>query len=183
MTTLHLKKSISRSPSRIALLLIPLVSACLWALAHSASSRRNIGLMANTGEGDGALQSRTTGSITRLLVSGSALWSHNGQAEHLPRALKRSRSTLPMKIRPDGFSSAVKNTTGHRQHGYRLASVVSKHRGRRVTRPPVLVRFKTTPPATSTRPWVIGALINNTTGADNIALGLVTPGDLRRHGP
>jgi Chaperone of endosialidase len=64
MTTLHLKKSISRSPSRLALLLIPLVFAC-FALSQSAQ-----GVVpppdggypgGNTAEGQNALLSLTTG--------------------------------------------------------------------------------------------------------------------------
>ena len=72
MTTPHLKKSIGRSSSRLALLLIPLVFAC-FAFSHSmrAVSPPPDGdyTGANTAEGGaGALMSLTTGTTTRRLV-------------------------------------------------------------------------------------------------------------------
>jgi hypothetical protein len=66
MTTLHLKKSIGGSPSRLALLLIPLVFACF---AVSPTSRALLPppapdggyLNGNTAEGSAALYHLTTG--------------------------------------------------------------------------------------------------------------------------
>src|SRR5438094_7158866 len=65
MTTLHLKKSIDRSPLRFDLLLIPLVVAC-FALSPTAQGQLSPAPDGgypgrNTAEGDDALFSLTTG--------------------------------------------------------------------------------------------------------------------------
>ena len=87
MTTLHLRKSIGRSPLRLGFLLIPLVLAC-FALSPTARAviatdggyperqhvlRRVCALkhhhgFNNTAIGAGALYSNTTGFATRPLV-------------------------------------------------------------------------------------------------------------------
>jgi len=66
MTTLHLRKSIGRSPLRLAFLLIPLVLTC-FALSPTAQAQLPPPAPdggypnGNTAEGDGALFNLTTG--------------------------------------------------------------------------------------------------------------------------
>jgi hypothetical protein len=64
MTTLHLRKPISRSPLRLAFLLIPLALACfaLSPMAQAVSPAPDGGYPGgNTAEGQSALLSLTTG--------------------------------------------------------------------------------------------------------------------------
>src|SRR5882724_6851381 len=70
MTTLHLKKSSGRSPLRRALLLIPLVLAC-FGFSPMAQAANETTTGQNTGEGNQALQSITTGTNNTALGAGA----------------------------------------------------------------------------------------------------------------
>ena len=82
MTTLHLRKSISRSPLRLAFLLIPLALALALACFALAPAARAV-LPApdggypnqNTAEGDDALFSLTTG-VSNTAIGFDALFSN-----------------------------------------------------------------------------------------------------------
>ena len=74
MTTLHLIKSISRSPSRLALLLILLMFACFAfsPTAHAVSPAPDGGYPGgNTAEGQNALFSLTSGGYNTNLAAGA----------------------------------------------------------------------------------------------------------------
>src|SRR6478672_8940790 len=78
MTTLHLKKSISRSPSRLALLLIPLAFACFGLQnARAVLPPPDGGYgppdygVGNTAEGENALFSLTSGTFNTAVGLGS----------------------------------------------------------------------------------------------------------------
>ena len=77
MTTLHLKKSISGSPLRLALLLIPLVFACLALppMAQAVSPPPDGGYGSNTAEGTVALQNLTSGT-DNTAIGRRALWAN-----------------------------------------------------------------------------------------------------------
>jgi len=112
MTTLHLRKSIGRSPLRLALLLIPLVLAC-FGLASGAQAALAEGSLGNgnTVEGGGALQSLTTG-IHDTAIGYQTLFSVTDGKYNTAvgsQALKNNTANNNTAV---GFQALVKNTTG-----------------------------------------------------------------------
>ena len=110
MTTPHLKKSISRSPSRLALLLIPLVLAC-FGLSPTVRAADETRFNANTGEGNGALQSVSTGSNNTGLGAGALFSLTTGKQNTATGAQALNVNTADGNT-ADGFQALVKNTIG-----------------------------------------------------------------------
>ncbi len=110
MTTLDLKKSISQSPSRLALLLIPLVLAC-FGLSPTVRAADETRSNANTGEGNGALQSVSTGSNNTGLGAGALFSLTTGKQNTATGAQALNVNTADENT-ADGFQALVKNTTG-----------------------------------------------------------------------
>jgi uncharacterized coiled-coil protein SlyX len=141
MTTLHLKKSMCRSPLRLAFFLIPLVLACF---ALAPASRAFLPPPApdggypngNTAEGSGALFSLTSGSDNT--ANGFEALSHN---------------TTGGNNTANGFAALSSNTTGG---------------GNTATGLEALAHNTTASGNTATG---LAALFNNTTGGDNTANG------------
>ncbi len=101
MTTLHLKKSIGGSPSRLALLLIPLVFACF---GLSPTARALLPppapdggyLNGNTAEGSAALYHFTTGS-SNTAVGADALSENDTGVARLSSASTSLRTSAPLR--------------------------------------------------------------------------------------
>jgi hypothetical protein len=168
MTTPHLKKSISRSPSRLALLLIPLVLAC-FGLSPTVRAADETRSNANTGEGNGALQSVSTGSNNTGLGAGALFSLTTGKQNTATGAQALNVNTADENT-ADGFQALVKNTTGtdNTATGWRALFQNTEGGGNTATGFSALQNNTTGNVNTA-----VGdrALFNNTTGADNIALG------------
>jgi hypothetical protein len=131
MTTLHLKKSISRSPSRLALLLIPLVLAC-FALSPAAQAvvpppdGDYPGF--NTAEGENALLSLTSGTYNTAIgflslqdvttgarntgVGAATLVFNNGVNNTAIGAGALLNNTIGSDNTATGFFALIRNTEG-----------------------------------------------------------------------
>ena len=166
MTTLHLRKSIGRSPLRLGFLLIGLALAW-FALSPPAqavtpppdggypgfnTAEGNFALnslttgSSNTATGYRALFSLTTGTATRppvLMRSLASQETRQPAAATRPPVLTRSFPTRPLPAYP---ASKTRPPVLMRFKATQPAPT---------TRPPVLMRSATTQPATPTRPWVL----------------------------
>ena len=156
MTTLHLKKSISRSPSRLALLLIPLVFACfaLSPRAQAVSPPPDGGyLSGNTAEGEDALFSLTTGAWNTAL--GFQTLNHNttGNSNTATGVFALFGNTAGEFNTATGVQALYSNTTGDSNTATGFWALYSNTDGEVNT-------------AIGT-----GALRNNTTGDSNTAVG------------
>ena len=110
MTTPHLKKSISRSPSRLALLLIPLAFAC-FGLSPTVRAADGDLLNANTAEGAGALHSLTSGHNNTALGTQALFGLTTGKQNTATGAQALKVNTADQNT-ADGFQALNKNTTG-----------------------------------------------------------------------
>jgi hypothetical protein len=110
MTTPRLRKSISRSPSRLALLLIPLAFAC-FGLSPTVRAADGDLLNANTAEGAGALQSLTTGHNNTALGT-QALFSLTTGKQNTATGAQALKVNTADENTADGFQALTKNTTG-----------------------------------------------------------------------
>jgi hypothetical protein len=110
MTTPRLRKSISRSPSRLALLLIPLAFAC-FGLSPTVRAADGDLLNANTAEGAGALQSLTTGHNNTALGT-QALFSLTSGKQNTATGAQALKVNTADENTADGFQALTKNTTG-----------------------------------------------------------------------
>jgi hypothetical protein len=115
MTTLHLRKSISRSPSRRGFLLIPLALAwfALSPTARSVSPAPDGGYANNnTAEGTNALFSLTTGS-NNTANGGSALFSNTTGFDNTANGFEALFSnTTGLANTATGSGALTSNTTG-----------------------------------------------------------------------
>jgi hypothetical protein len=124
---------------------------------------------ANTGEGDGALQSLTTGSNNTALGAG-ALFSLTTGKQNTATGTQALKVNTADENTADGFQALVKNTTGtdNTATGWRALFQNTEGGGNTATGFSALQNNTTGNVNTA-----VGdrALFNNTTGADNIALG------------
>ena len=131
MTTLHLIKSIGRSPLRLALLLIPPVFACLALspMAQAVSPPPDGGYRdGNTAEGENALLSLTTG--TNNTAIGRAALRANTQG-HFNTAV--GAGVLDANVTGDrntatGFEALTRNRAGsdNTADGYQVLRFLTK---------------------------------------------------------
>jgi hypothetical protein len=117
MTTPHLRKSMSRSPLRLAFLLIPLTVAC-FALSPSGQAQLpppppDGGYPgANTAEGDNALFSLTTG-INNTAIGFQALFSNTTGSQNTANGVRALGSnTTGGGNTANGLRALGSNTTG-----------------------------------------------------------------------
>ena len=126
MTTLHLIKSIGRSPSRLALLLIPLVFACfaLSPRAQAVSPPPDGGYPGgNTAEGQNALLSLTTGAYNTAIGLFVALEQHTGNFNTAIGAGTLLANTGDNNT-ATGAACALEQHHRRRQHGQRCSSAL-----------------------------------------------------------
>jgi hypothetical protein len=155
MTTPHLKKSIGRSSSRLALLLIPVVFACfaLCPMAQAVSPAPDGAYPGgNTAEGTNALLSLTTGQ-NNTAVGVNSLSSTTDGGSNTAIGGGALRFNTSVENTAVGFQALFRNSTGQSNTATGFAALQLNTTG----------RFNT---ATG-----LEALRNNTTGSDNTAMG------------
>jgi len=173
MTTLRSIKSMARSPSRFALVLISLVLACftLPERVHAVSPAPDGGYPnGNTAEGQNALHSLTSGgyntAIGFLSLHSDTQGSFNtaiGAATLLANTGDNNTAT--------GGAALLNNTTGNNNNAYGVTALLSNTTG------PYNNAFGNGALASNTtgdRNTAIGegALLANTTGFQNLAIGV-----------
>src|SRR6266436_2169854 len=168
------KDSISRSPSRYGLFLIPLVLAgfALSPTAQAQLSPPPDGGYAgdNTAEGTDALFSLTTGP-DNTAIGFDALYSNTtGDSNTATGSIALSSNTTGVRNTANGFAALNSNTTGERNTATGRAAMTFNTTGNNNTADGHDALFSNT---TAIRNTATGsfALFSNTTGPNNTALG------------
>jgi hypothetical protein len=174
MTTLHLRKSIGRSPLRLGLLLITLALAC-FALLPAAQAQLSPPPDGgypndNTAEGTDALFSLTTG-VSNTAVGFSALFSNTiGGNNTASGADALYSNTMGGFNTADGWQALYSNTTGNSNTATGFVALQGNTTGSNNTATGNGALFSNT---TGTQNTANGsqALLSNTTGEQNTAVG------------
>jgi Chaperone of endosialidase len=155
MTTLHLRKSINRSPLRLAFLLIPFALAW-FALSPQARAVCQEGCLTNenTALGDNALLNDTTGFQNTATGDGALFSNTEGTGSAATGAFALENNTTGNFNTATGSGALQNNTTGDENTATGAGALLSNTTG----------NFNT---ATGS-----GALQGNTTGDDNTAIGV-----------
>ncbi len=168
------KDSISRSPSRYGLFLIPLVLAgfALSPTAQAQLSPPPDGGYAgdNTAEGTDSLFSLTTGT-ENTAIGFDALYSNTtGDSNTATGSIALSSNTTGVRNTANGFAALNSNTTGERNTATGRAALTFNTTGNNNTADGHDALFSNT---TAIRNTATGsfALFSNTTGPNNTALG------------
>ena len=173
MTTLHLRKSIGRSPLRLAFLLIPLalVSFGLLPTAQAVTPAPDGGYPNNnTAEGHDALFSLTTGS-SNTANGDFALFSNNIGADNTAIGVAAlENNTTGSSNTANGAIALPSNTTGFGNTANGVAALFSSTIGNDNTAAGVAALEDNTTGSNNTANGDF-ALGSNTTGSFNIALG------------
>jgi len=173
MTTLHLRKSIGRSPLRLGFLLIPLVLACfaLSQTAQAVTPAPDGGYpAANTAEGDSALLSLTTGA-SNTAIGFNALMSNTIGGENT--AVGRDALFSNKKGEDNtatGLQALYSNTTGNNNTANGVVALINNTDGNDNTATGFDALIANTSGSDNTANGE-SALASNTIGNNNIALG------------
>jgi len=174
MTILLLRNSISRSPLRCGLLLIPLVCVC-FALSPAPKA---FGVVPkpdggypnqNTAEGDNALFSLTTG-FDNTAIGYSALFSNTSSANTAIGAAALYSNTTGNNETATGFAALFSNTIGLYNTAYGSNALYFNTTGNNNTASGESALVSNTTGGNNTANGAV-ALAFNTTGGRNIALG------------
>ena len=173
MTTVRLIKSIGRSPSRLALLLIPLVFACIGLLpiAQAVVPPPDGGYPNfTTAEGTNALQSLTTGAANTAVGWSSLLSDTTGGFNTGVGAGALALNTIGFNNTAIGVAALLFNTTGTENTANGTAALEFNETGSTNTANGAFALFSNT---TGSENTAIGdsALSRNTTGIQNTASG------------
>ena len=174
MTTLHLRKSISRSPWPRAFLLIPLALVCF---ALSPAARAVVPAPdggypnGNTAEGDNALLSLTTGAYNTAIGFDALVFNKTGSYNTATGSLALFSNTGNFNT-ADGFEALFSNTTGYFNTASGFQALLSNTTGHDNTATGFYALYHNTGSfgyentATGSQ-----ALFSNTEGAQNTATG------------
>jgi len=173
-TTPLARDSISRSPVRYGLFLIPLV---LFAFALSPTAQAQLspppdGGYAgdNTAEGTDALFSLTTGTENTAIGFDALISNTTGDSNTATGSIALSSNTTGVRNTANGFAALNSNTTGERNTATGRAAMTFNTTGNNNTADGHDALFSNT---TAIRNTATGsfALFSNTTGPNNTALG------------
>jgi hypothetical protein len=174
MTTIRLRKSIGRSPSRLVLLFIALTSAC-FALSPTAQAQLSPppdgGYPGdNTAEGEDALFSLPTGTDNTALGFEALFSLTTGDSNTATGSQTLLSNTTGIRNTAVGFAALANNTTGDRNTATGRAALPNNTTGARNTGDGQDALFNNT---TGNDNAATGhfALFSNTTGNNNVALG------------
>jgi len=172
MKTLPIGNSISRSPLRRSLLLIPLALTCfaLSPRAGAVSPKPDGGYPGqNTAEGDNALFSLTTG-FDNTAIGYSALFSNTSSDNTAIGAAALFSNTTGNNETATGFAALFSNTIGLYNTAYGSNALYFNTTGNNNTASGESALASNTTGGNNTANGAV-ALAFNTTGARNIALG------------
>src|SRR6266478_2988155 len=168
------RDSISQSPLRYDLFLIPLVLAAL-ALSPTAQAQLSPppdgGYNGdNTAEGTDALFSNTTGTENTAIGFDALFSNTTGNSNTATGSIALSTNTTGVRNTADGYAALNSNTTGERNTATGRAAMVNNTTGNNNTAHGHDALFSNT---TAIRNTASGsfALFSNTTGPNNTALG------------
>jgi hypothetical protein len=174
MTTPLARDSISRSPLRYGLFLIPLVLAA-FALSPTAQAQLSPppdGGYAgdNTAEGTDALFSLTTGTDNTAIGFDALFGNTTGDSNTATGSIALMSNTTGVRNTANGFAALNSNTTGERNTATGRAALVNNTIGNNNTADGHDALFSN---GTGIRNTATGsfALFSNTTGPDNTAIG------------
>ncbi len=177
MTTLHLKKSIGRSPWRGGFLLIPLVLACFALLprAQAATPEQLTALPDeavlgfNTRDGLNALISLTSGQFNTAIGFAALKKDNSGSHNTAVGAQALLQNTIGGYNTAIGENAMVSNTTGNQNMALGQGALANNTGGSSNT----AMGFQALNGNTATGNTAVGfqALFSNTTGTGNTAVG------------
>jgi hypothetical protein len=176
MKTLHLRKSIGRSPLRRGVLLIPLALACFGlspaGRAQLASPTPDGGYPnGNTAEGTDALFSLTTGSDNTANGDGALESNTTGNSNTATGLEALFHNTTGSVNTATGFQALLNNTTGDDNTATGTSALASNTTGLNNTASGALALDSNTTGGSNTASGV-DALVSNTTGGHNVADGI-----------
>jgi hypothetical protein len=172
MTTLQLRKSISRSPLRLAFLFIPLVFACfaLSPTASAVSPPPDGGYPGgNTAEGTNALLNLTTGSNNTAIGDDALMRNTTGSNNTANGTGALNFNTTGSNNTANGLQALLSNTTGGANTATGLQALASNTTGSGNTATGFGALFKNT--GINNTATGADALFSNTTGSRNMADG------------
>ena len=173
MTTLRLKKSICRSPLRLAFLLIPL-GLTLFALPQMAQAEDgSVGRAGsqNTAEGDGALQNLAPNGVRNTAVGFDALSSNTGGGANTAIGASALESNTSNNNTACGSFALNANTTGGGNTATGIDALMLNINGSTNTANGASTLFHNTSGSNNVATGSL-ALFNNTTGIQNTATGV-----------
>jgi hypothetical protein len=172
MTPLHLRKSISWSPLRLGLLLLPLALAffALSQTARAVSPAPDGGYPnGNTAEGDNALLSLTTGAYNTAIGFDALVFNKTGSYNTATGSLALFSNTGNFNT-ADGFEALFSNTTGYFNTASGFQALLSNTTGHDNTATGFYALYYNA--ANFNTATGSQALFHNTTGAFNTANGV-----------
>jgi hypothetical protein len=173
MTTLRLRKSINRSPLRLAFLLIPLVFVCfaLSPRVRAVTPAPDGGYPGgNTAEGDGALQSLTSG-VSNTALGFDALFSNTTGSNNTATGIGALGSnTSGSSNTANGFGALLHDTTGSSNTALGFGALFANTTGFENAATGLLALFANTTGFHNTADG-FSALSRTTTGNHNTATG------------
>jgi hypothetical protein len=173
MTPLHLKRSMCRSPLRLAFFLIPL-ALTLFALPQMAQAEDGSvgsGGSQNTAEGDGALQSLAPNGVRNTAVGFDALFSNTGGGANTAIGAAALASNTANNNTACGSYALNANTTGDGNTATGIDALMLNIDGSSNTANGASALFHNTSGSNNVATGSL-ALFNNTTGNDNTANGV-----------
>ena len=173
-TTPLTRDSISRSPLRHGLFLIPLALAW-FALSPTAQAQLSPAPDGgypndNTAEGTDALFSLTTGTENTAIGFDALFSNTTGDSNTATGSIALTSNTTGVRNTANGFAALNSNTTGERNTATGRAAMVNNTTGNNNTAHGHDALFSNTTGNSNTAAGY-DALLNNTTGVGNIALG------------